>query len=48
MFWFFKVYFSSATELAVDSKILILLEKDCILLVPTKFFLRQRSAFLAF
>lgn len=48
MFWFFKVYFPMAIELAVDSKILILLEKDCILLVPTKFFLRQRSAFLAF
>lgn len=48
MFWFFKVYSSSATELAVDSKILILLEKDRVLLVPTEFFLRQRSAFLAF
>lgn len=48
MFWFFKVYFSMAIELGVDSKILILLEKDCILLVPTEFFLRQRNVFLAF
>lgn len=48
MFWFFKIYFPMAIELAVDSKILILLEKDRVLLVPAEFFLRQWSACLTF